>query len=249
MDFRIDGRKNNQLRPIDVELGFIDNPIGSVLYKQGRTWVLAAMDVVEGVPNHVKGSGHGWLSAEYALLPPSTRPRSPREARSGRQAGRTVEIQRIIGRALRSVVDLYSVGEHTIVLDCDILQADGGTRTASITASCLAMAQGCHRLMVEEGWVRNPLKDFLVGVSVGSIQGELLLDLNYTEDSMAQVDLNLGMTSKGELVEIQGTGEGRPFPITELDKLLELARKGADDTVAICREILEGENITLPVLV
>jgi ribonuclease PH len=243
MEWRSDGRANNQLRPISIELGFIDSPLGSVFYKQGKTWVLAAMDVIEGVPQHCKGTEQGWLSAEYSLLPTSTRPRSPREARLGRQAGRTVEIQRIIGRALRSVVDLFAVGENTILIDCDILQADGGTRTASITASCLAMAQGCHRLMVEEGWARNPIRDFLVGVSVGSVQGELLLDLNYNEDHMAQVDMNLGITSKGSFVEIQGTGEGRPFTQDELSSLLNLAQKGARDTIEICKVALEKANI------
>jgi len=246
MEFRNDGRRNDQLRPIYIDLGFIESPLGSVLYKQGRTWVLAAMDVIEGVPNHVKGSEQGWLTAEYSLLPPSTRPRTPREARSGRQMGRTVEIQRIIGRAMRSVVDLFAVGENTILLDCDVLQADGGTRTASITAACLAMVQGCHRLMIEEGWARNPLRDLVVGVSVGTLQGEMLLDLNYNEDHMAQVDLNFGITAKGDFVEIQGTGEGRPFPPNELQGLVDLAQKGAQDTLAICRAALEKENISLP---
>ena len=247
MEWRNDGRKSNQLRPIEIELGFIDSPLGSVLFKQGKTWILAAVDVIEDIPKHVKGTGQGWLTAEYSLLPASTRPRSPREARRGRQTGRTVEIQRIIGRALRSVVDLTAVGENTIVIDCDVIQADGGTRTASITASCLAIAQGCHRLMVEEGWERNPLRDFLVGVSVGSVQGELLLDLNYNEDHMAQIDLNLAITSKGEFVEIQGTGEGRPFTPDELQILLDLAQKGAQDTIAICRDTLTKENITLSI--
>lgn len=245
MEWRNDGRSNDQLRPITIELGFIDSPLGSVLFKQGKTWILAAMDVIEGVPNHCKGTEQGWLTAEYSLLPSSTRPRSPREARQGRQTGRTVEIQRIIGRALRSVVDLFAVGENTILIDCDVLQADGGTRTASITASCLAMAQGCHRLMIEEGWARNPLRDFLVGVSVGSVQGELLLDLNYNEDHMAQVDLNLGITSKGAFVEIQGTGEGRPFPPDELQALLTLAQKGAQDTIEICKVALEKQDIKM----
>ena len=246
MEFRNDGRKSDQLRPITIELGFVETPLASVLFKQGGTVVLAAMDVTEGVPNHIKGSGSGWLTAEYALLPASTRPRSPREARRGRQTGRTIEIQRIIGRSLRSVVNLYALGERTVVLDCDVLQADGGTRTASITASCIAFAMGCHRMMMEEGWEENPLKEFLVGVSVGIVQGELLLDLNYNEDRMAQVDMNLGITAKGELVEVQGTGEARPFPREQLNQLLDLAHKGAMETVEICRKALAEKGISLP---
>lgn len=246
MEFRNDGRQSNQLRPITIELGFVDTPLGSVLFKQGGTVVLAAMDINEGVPKHVKGSGQGWLTAEYAMLPASTRPRTPREAKQGRQTGRTVEIQRIIGRSLRSVINLYVVGERTIVLDCDILQADGGTRTASITASCIAFSLGCHRLMMEEGWPENPLRDFIVGVSVGTVQGELLLDLNYNEDRMAQVDLNLGITAKGDYVEIQGTGEAKPFPREQLNQLLDLAHKGAMDTIEICRKALAEKGISIP---
>ena len=246
MELRNDGRKSDQLRPITMELGFVDTPLASVLYKQGSTIVLAAMDVTEGVPYHVKGTGAGWLTAEYALLPSSTRPRAPREARRGRQTGRTIEIQRIIGRSLRSVINLNAVGERTIVLDCDVLQADGGTRTASITAACVAFAMGCHRLMMEEGWEENPLREFLTGVSVGIVQGELLLDLNYNEDSMAQVDMNVGITASGQLVEVQGTGEARPFPREHLNQLLDLAHKGAMDTVEICRKALGEKGISIP---
>ncbi len=246
MELRNDGRKSDQLRPITIELGFVDTPLASVLFKQGGTIVLAAMDVTEGVPNYIKGTGSGWLTAEYALLPSSTRPRSPREARRGRQTGRTIEIQRIIGRSLRSVVNLYALGERTVVLDCDVLQADGGTRTASITASCIAFAMGCHRMMMEEGWEENPLKEFLIGVSVGIVQGELLLDLNYNEDRMAQVDMNLGITAKGELVEVQGTGEAKPFPREKLNQLLDLAHKGAIETVEICRKTLGEKGISIP---
>jgi ribonuclease PH len=246
MDFRNGDRNNDSLRRISIEFGFIDAPLGSVLFKQGSTWVLAAMDILDKVPPHIREGEGGWLTAEYSLLPSSTKPRSQREVLRGKQTGRTVEIQRIIGRALRSVVDLSAVDGKTIVLDCDVLQADGGTRTASITASCLAMASGIHRLMLEEGLPKNPLRDFLVGISVGIVQGEYLLDLSYNEDRMAQVDMNLAITAKGEYVEIQGTAEGKPFGGEDLGRLLNLARKGAEDTVEICRKALEEKGISMP---
>ncbi len=246
MDFRNDDRTSDALRRISIDFGFIDAPLGSVLFKQGSTWVLAAMDIIDKVPAHIREGEGGWLTAEYSLLPASTSPRSPREATRGKQTGRTVEIQRIIGRALRSVVDLSAIEGKTIVLDCDVLQADGGTRTASITASSLAMAYGIHRLMIEEGLPRNPQRDFLVGISVGIVQGEYLLDLCYNEDRMAQVDMNFAITAKSDFVEIQGTAEGKPFGAESLGRLLNLARKGAEDTVEVCRNALKAKGIKMP---
>ncbi len=246
MQFRNDGRELDQLRAIEIVPNYIEQPVASVLYRQGRTWVLAAVDSDDQVPRHAKDRDEGWLTADYSLLPASTRPRTPREARTGRISGRTVEIQRIIGRSLRAVVDLRKIQDVNIYVDCDILQADGGTRTASITAAFVALAMGIERLIDYGKLAENPLIDTLAAVSCGIVQGFEILDMNYDEDSMAAVDLNVAMTGSGKYVEIQGTAEGRAIDPAELDRLLKLARKGVVEIIGKVREVLEGIEISLP---
>lgn len=246
MQYRNDGRRLDELRQIEIIPDYIEQPLASVLYRQGKTWVLAAVESDDQVPRHAKEKGEGWLTAEYSLLPSSTRPRTSREAKVGRQAGRTVEIQRIIGRSLRSVVDLYKIPELSLYVDCDVLQADGGTRTASITAAYIALAMGVERLMDYGKIAAQPLNDTIAAVSCGIVQGFELLDLNYSEDAMAQVDLNLGITGSGKYVEIQGTAEGRAVAQEELIRLLNLAQKGVGEIMSKVRDAMNGINIKLP---
>jgi ribonuclease PH len=246
MQFRNDGRALDEIRPVEIIPDYIEQPIASVLYRQGRTWVLAAIDADDQVPRHAKDRGEGWLTADYALLPASTRPRTPREARIGRQSGRTVEIQRIIGRSLRAVVDLYKIPDVSIYIDCDVLQADGGTRTASITAAYIALAIGIERLIDYGKLAVNPLNDTLAAISCGIVQGFEILDMNYNEDAMAAVDLNLAITGSGRYVEIQGTAEGRAIGSDELDRLLGLAQKGVRELIATMLEKMESMDIRLP---
>jgi len=246
MHFRNDGRALDEMRHVEIIPNYIEQPIASVLYKQGRTWVLAAVDSDDQVPRHAKERKEGWLTAEYALLPASTTPRTPREARVGRQSGRTVEIQRIIGRTLRAVVDLYKLPDLSIYVDCDVLQADGGTRTASITAAFIALAMGIERLIDVGKLAENPLNDSLAAISCGIVQGFEILDMNYAEDAMAAVDLNLAITGTGKYVEIQGTAEGRAIEQSELESLLKLARKGVGELTQKMRETLKGLDVTLP---
>ncbi|HDS29406.1 MAG TPA: ribonuclease PH, partial [Firmicutes bacterium] len=202
MQFRNDGRALDEIRSIEIIPDYLEQPISSVLYKQGKTWVLAAVAADDLVPKHAKDRNEGWLTAEYALLPASTLPRTPRESKIGRQSGRTVEIQRIIGRTLRSIIDLYKIPDVNLNVDCDVLQADGGTRTASITASFIALVMAVERLIDYGKLAVDPLNDSLAAVSCGIVQGFQLLDMNYNEDSMAQVDLNLAITGSGKFVEI-----------------------------------------------
>jgi ribonuclease PH len=246
MKFRNDGRELDELRPVQIVIDYIEQPISSVLYKQGRTWVLAAVDSDDQVPYHAKEKGEGWLTAEYALLPSSTRPRTPREARIGRQSGRTVEIQRIIGRSLRATIDLYKIKDVCLYVDCDVLQADGGTRTASITAAYVALALGVERLLDVGKLAENPLNDTLAAVSCGMVQGFELLDMNYSEDMQAQFDLNTAITGSERYVEIQGTAEGKAIGQDEMKKLLGLAQKGVREILDKVRESLAEHDITLP---
>jgi ribonuclease PH len=246
MKFRNDGRQLDELRPIQIEIDYIEQPMASVLYKQGRTWVLAALASDDIVPRHAKEKGEGWLTADYALLPSSTRPRTPREARIGKQSGRTVEIQRIIGRSLRAVIDLYKIPDISLYVDCDVLQADGGTRTASITAAYIALAVGVERLLDTGKLAQNPLNDTLAGVSCGIVQGFELLDMNYNEDMQAQFDLNLAITGSERYVEVQGTAEGRAIAQDEMKHLLGLAQKGTREIIEIMRQTLAKHEITLP---
>jgi ribonuclease PH len=230
---RPDGRRPDELRPIKVTRGFVDVAEGSVLYEAGRTRVLVNASVEERVPDFLRGTGRGWVTAEYSMLPRSTETRTPREVNKGRVGGRTMEIQRLIGRSLRAVCNLAALGERTVWIDCDVLQADGGTRTASISAAYVALADACSTLVADGRLTASPLREELAAVSVGLVGGVACLDLEYREDSTAEVDMNVAMTASGKLVEVQATGEARPFTPEELEALMGLARKGIADIVAI----------------
>ncbi|TAK32470.1 MAG: ribonuclease PH [Chloroflexota bacterium] len=234
---RVDGREPGQLRPISIETGVLHHAEGSALIKLGNTWVLCAASVEERVPPFLMGKGSGWVTAEYSLLPRSTHTRTAREVGRG-PGGRTSEIQRMIGRSLRTVIDMRALGERTITVDCDVLQADGGTRTAAITGGCVALVLAC-RWLVDHGKLRSlPVRALVAATSVGIVDGRPLLDLNYTEDSQADVDLNLVMTEKDEIVEIQGTAERMPFDRTVLSTLLDLAGQGMAQLTHLQREAL-----------
>ena len=225
-----EGRRSDELRPLEIEVDYLEQPLGAVLYTQGKTRVLCTASLDERTPRWLSGSGRGWLTAEYSLLPASTGERTQREASTGRQKGRTVEIQRLIGRALRSVADLEALGERTLWLDCDVLQADGGTRCAAISGAYVAAARALGR-----AGLGRVLRDSVAAVSLGIVGGELLLDLDYVEDSGAEVDLNVVMTGEGLLVEVQATAERAPFAREQLDELLELGAAG----IATIREAQE----------
>jgi ribonuclease PH len=235
---RADGRAPDELRKVEIELGFTDNPAGSVLIRQGRTLVLCTATLDKAVPAWLRGSGRGWVTGEYSLLPGSTDTRTEREAAKGKVSGRTQEIQRLIGRSLRAVTDLNALGERCIWVDCDVLQADGGTRTAAITGGYVALAAACRRL-VEVGLLKqSPLHDSVAAVSVGIVEGEILLDLPYSEDSRADVDMNVVQTGKGRFIEVQGTAEGAPFERGQLDALLDLASTGIAQLVELQRGLV-----------
>lgn len=236
---RYDGREADQLRPVKITRGFTQNPEGSVLIEIGMTRVLCTASVEEKVPPFQKGSGLGWVTAEYSMLPRATQTRTPREASKGKLTGRTMEIQRLIGRALRSVVDFKKLGERTIWIDCDVLQADGGTRTASITGAYVALTDAIQYLMKKGSLKENPIQDFLAAVSVGKVEGVPILDLAYPEDSHAEVDMNVVMTGAGKFVEIQGTAEEVPFDRSELDQFLALAEKGIRELMSEQKAALE----------
>ena len=218
------GRRETELRPLELAVDYLEQPHGCVLYSQGKTKVLCTASIEEGVPRWLRDSGRGWMTAEYSLLPASTGERTEREARRGRQGGRTIEIQRLIGRAIRAVTDFEALGERTIYLDCDVLQADGGTRCAAISGAYVAA-----RRAVERFGLGKTLTGSVAAVSVGIVDGAALLDLEYTEDSTAAVDMNVVMTGDGRLVEVQATAEGDPFTRALLDELLELAAAGIDE--------------------
>jgi ribonuclease PH len=223
---RPDGRAPGDLRPVEIDVGFLRSADGSALVAVGDTRVICTASLVEGVPSWREGSGSGWLTAEYGMLPASTGTRRPRDATRGRPDGRTIEIQRLIGRSLRAVIDLDALGERTVYLDCDVIEADGGTRCAGITGAYVALKLALERL-VEQGKIgRLPLRTSIAAVSCGVVGGVPLLDLCYAEDSAAEVDMNVVMTGADELVEVQATGEGVAFPRTTLDRLLELAATG-----------------------
>jgi len=238
---RADGRSPDQLRPITITRNWLDHAAGSVLVEFGRTRVLCAASASEGVPRWRKGSGLGWVTAEYAMLPASTNTRSDRESVKGRIGGRTHEISRLIGRSLRAVIDYEALGENTIVLDCDVLQADGGTRTAAITGAYVALADAVAHLRAREALGKgDPLTGSVAAVSVGIVDGEPRLDLPYEEDVRADTDMNVVMTGDGRFVEVQGTAEGEAFDRKLLDELLGLAEKGCADLTAVQREALAG---------
>ena len=220
---RHDGRRPDELRPVEIVVDYLEQPLGAALYSQGKTRVLCTASLDERVPRWLRDAGRGWLTAEYSLLPASTGDRTPREASEGKQKGRTVEIQRLIGRALRAVVDMEALGERTLWLDCDVLQADGGTRCAAISGAYVAAARA-----LDKAGLSRVLRDTVAAVSLGIVGGELLLDLDYEEDSSAEVDLNVVLTGSGRLVEVQATAERAPFDREGLDVLLDLAEAGAE---------------------
>jgi ribonuclease PH len=232
---RADGRRPDQLRPLDLQPDFLDNPHGSVLYAQGQTVVLCTAMVEEEIPRWLRGQGRGWVTAEYSMLPAATGERIQRAASRGRPDGRTVEIQRLIGRALRSVFDFKALGERTLWLDCDVLQADGGTRCASITGAWIAAYRALDRLGLSKA-----LPGTVAAVSVGIVDGEALLDLDYSEDSRAETDMNVVMAGDGRLVEVQATAERDPFSRELLDRLLDLAAGGVEELTAAQREAGEA---------
>jgi ribonuclease PH len=223
---RNDGRASNQLRPVKITPDFVPTAEGSVLIEIGQTRVICTASVDDGVPSFMKGSGKGWITSEYGMLPRATEQRTVREASRGKQTGRTIEIARLIGRSLRSVVDQKRLGERTVWIDCDVIQADGGTRTAAITGGFVALALAMERLVAAGILKQVPVVDSVAATSVGLVDDELLLDLAYDEDSRAQVDMNVVMTGAGRFVEIQATAEGRPFAGDELQRLLALAGAG-----------------------
>lgn len=238
---RTDGRGQLDMRPVRITRNFTSNPAGSVLVEFGDTRVMCTASISEGVPRFKKDSGEGWLTAEYAMLPAATNERMPRESVRGKVKGRTQEISRLVGRALRAAVDLTQLGENTINLDCDVLQADGGTRTASITGAYVALADAI-RVLKERGVVPGePLRQPVAAVSVGLIDGRVCLDLPYEEDSRAEVDMNVVMNADGEFVEIQGTGENGTFTREQLDYFLDAAKKGCSELIAAQRAALQED--------
>ncbi len=235
---RVDGRRPDELRPVKITRNFIKYAEGSVLIEMGETKVICTVSVEEKVPAFLRGQNRGWVTAEYAMLPRATPERAMREASKGRQGGRTLEIQRLIGRSLRAVTDMDELGERTFWVDCDVIQADGGTRTASVTGAFVALADAVAVVRAKGLIKKNPLRDYLGAVSVGKVGGELLADLCYAEDSLAEVDLNLVMTGKGQFVEIQGTAEKWPFTLDELNKFLTLGWHGISALVKLQQELV-----------
>jgi ribonuclease PH len=235
---RNDGRRPNELRPLELLPDYLEQPHGSVLLTQGKTKVLCTASVQEGVPRWLYGKGRGWLTAEYSLLPASTGDRTEREASRGRQGGRTVEIQRLIGRSIRAVTDFEALGERTLWVDCDVLQADGGTRCAAISGAYVAAARALDRFGLSKA-----LTGSVAAVSVGIVDGTPLLDLDYSEDSTAEVDMNVVMTGEGALVEVQATAEKTPFTRASLDELLELASGGVDELAAAQEEAVAAARV------
>ncbi|RNF40905.1 ribonuclease PH [Planococcus salinus] len=232
---RIDERKPDQLRPVTMDIDYLIHPEGSVLITVGQTKVICTATIEERVPGFLRGQGKGWITAEYSMLPRATNSRNMRESSRGKVGGRTMEIQRLIGRALRAVVDLEKLGERTLWIDCDVIQADGGTRTASITGAFVAMTMAIGKLEL----AAFPVTDFLAATSVGiSHEHGAILDLNYAEDSTAEVDMNLVMTGAGQFVELQGTGEEATFSRAQLNELLDLGEAGISELIAIQKEVL-----------
>ncbi|PIJ49644.1 ribonuclease PH [Erwinia sp. OLTSP20] len=226
------GRHAQQVRPVTLTRHYTKHAEGSVLVEFGETKVLCNATVEEGVPRFLKGQGQGWITAEYGMLPRATHSRNAREAAKGKQGGRTLEIQRLIARSLRAAVDLHQLGEYTITLDCDVIQADGGTRTASITGACVALADALNGMVRKGQLTSNPMKGMVAAISVGIVKGHAVCDLEYLEDSVAETDMNVVMMEDGRMIEVQGTAEGEPFSHEELLTLLDLARGGITTLVA-----------------
>ncbi|WP_100642368.1 ribonuclease PH [Alteromonas facilis] len=235
---RPSGRTASQIRPVTITRNFTCHAEGSVLIEFGNTKVICNASVVEGVPRFMKGQGKGWITAEYSMLPRATHTRSDREAARGKQGGRTLEIQRLIARSLRAAVDLSILGENTITVDCDVIQADGGTRTASITGACVALVDALTHMRSKGIIKANPLKHMIAALSVGIYNGSAVADLEYVEDSAAETDMNIVMTDTGKLIEVQGTAEGEPFSFEELDELLTIAKAGL-------KELFDSQKLAL----
>jgi len=243
MFYRSDNRSPDQLRPVKITPEFITTAEGSALIEVGNTRVICTASIEEAVPQFMRNTGKGWVSSEYAMLPRSTLTRTPREVSKGRQSGRTHEIQRLIGRSLRAVMDLAKLGERTIWIDCDVIQADGGTRTASITGAFVALGLALDKLVDAGTLPAPPVRDFVAAVSVGIVDGEILLDLCYEEDSRADVDMNFVMTASGKMVEVQATAEHQVFDDQQLAKMLALARKGVQELIAAQQSVLKGLTV------
>ena len=238
---RNDERSADQLRPITIERNYTCHAEGSVLISFGNTKVLCNASVIEGVPRFLKGKNQGWVTAEYGMLPRSTHDRMGREAARGKQGGRTLEIQRLIGRSLRAAVDMKLLGEYTIQVDCDVIQADGGTRTTSISGACIAMVDALHWMLGKGMISHNPLKQMVGAISVGIVNGEVLLDLNYEEDSSCETDMNFVMTEDGGLIEVQGTAEDGSFSPDELMQMLSYAQSGIKDIIELQHQHINGD--------
>ena len=240
---RINGRKFDQARPIAITRSYTKYAEGSVLIEAGETKVICTASIEEKVPFFLKGKGEGWITCEYNMIPRATHSRKPRDISRLKMDGRTMEIQRLIGRALRSVVDLKAIGERTIWIDCDVIQADGGTRTASITGAFVALVDAVNKIHRQTPFSVYPIREFVSAISVGVVSGETLVDLCYEEDSKAKVDMNIIMTDSGEFVEIQGTGEESPFSRAELNKLLELGEKGIKQVIQAQKDSLKMDSL------
>lgn len=236
---RPSGRSAEQVRPIKITRHYTKHAEGSVLVEFGETKVLCNATVDESVPRFLKGQNQGWVTAEYGMLPRATNSRTQREAAKGKQTGRTMEIQRLIARSLRAMIDLKLLGEYTITLDCDVIQADGGTRTASITGACVALNDAINKMIAEGKVKQNPIKSLVAAVSVGIVDGQPVCDLEYIEDSNAETDMNVVITDDGRIIEVQGTAEGEPFSHDELLKLLELAKNGIATIIDAQRQALK----------
>jgi len=236
---RDDGRTPDQIRPVKIIRNYLKYPAGSVLIEMGNTKIICTAIIQEKIPEHKKGTGSGWVTAEYSMIPGSTADRSPREHAFGRARGRTHEIQRLIGRALRAVVDMEKLGERTIMIDADVIQADGGTRTAAITGAFVALYDAVNSLLKERKIESNPIKEFVAAVSVGVVDGVAVTDLPYLEDSKAEVDMNVVMTESEKLVEVQGTAEGEPFSKKTLSQLVDMAGKGIQQLIAVQKRVLK----------
>ncbi len=235
---RSDGRALDELRTVSITRDFTCHAEGSVLIEFGKTKVICNASIEAGVPSFLRGKDTGWITAEYGMLPRSTGSRMQREAAQRKQGGRTMEIQRLIGRSLRSIIDMDLLGENTVVVDCDVIQADGGTRTASITGGCLALNDAINKALTDGLITKNPIKEMIASVSVGIHDGNALLDLNYSEDSTAETDMNVVMDDKNNFIEIQGTSEKRPFTYQELESMLVLAKKGITELFKYQKEAL-----------
>ncbi len=241
---RQDGRANDELRPLILTPNFTENPLASVLCEVGKTKVLCTVSEERSVPRWLRGTGRGWLTSEYSLLPGSTDRRGQREASRGKVSGRTAEIQRLIGRSLRAVVELEGLGDRTLWVDCDVLQADGGTRCASVTGASTALTIALNRLVASGEIKRSPLRDAVAAVSVGVVEGEIRLDLPYEEDSRAEVDMNVVGTGRGRLIEVQGTGEGATFSAEELAEMTSLAQKGIAELIRLQEKAVAAADAT-----